>query len=642
MLTNINFSARQALSGVISFSTCTIMVLLALAFSTSAYATAVKQAPYEPDVAAYRTALFLANMTPVPWSQINDAWADPISNTTDSISGFYALAKRPGGLALVEQIKQALAGKDTQALYAVTTRVMATALLEELSRAHNGLEDGSAKAALLRATALYRAFEDGIRFLDRDGYRSTGLAWLDVNSAAGSSGVLGAGTLETDPEKFGAALSIISDYIATNYAPETFTARLEFNAAPENIAASGASIHLAFTLPPGGTIDDQDPFPMLVLNFEEGHGIDEADLPLVAYGDMLFDSPVIFGEVAQNLGVSCSTCHNRSDINRNFFIPGVSHQPGAADVDGGFFNPLFNDHRSDSLDTPSLRGIRLTGPYGRDGRFGSLRFFTRNVIVNEFGGAEPTPFMLDAILAYMREFDFLPNSKITTDGNLTDEASDAARRGEILFNTEYKNMNGQSCATCHDPSANFLDRRAHDIGTEPPAYKGALAQAFDTPTLLSTASSGPYFHDGSQPTLGAVVNWFDTRFSLGLSKDQLADLTEYVETVGGADEPYQAFDDVDTKFRLAFDELTTFATTLNILIPMKDAKHALIMINTVAPDLAADASTMKNLDAKPDVYRLAGLLNSVASHIKKDDWDAAQKSWNEFKTLQDAVAEGMF
>ena len=160
------------------------------------------------------------------------------------------------------------------------------------------------------------------------------------------------------------------------------------------------------------------------------NAIDEADLPMIAYGDMLFDSAEIFGEPARSLGVACSSCHNRSEANRDFFIPGLSHRPGGVDVDSAFFNPMFNDRRDDPVDIPSLRGVRLTGPYGRDGRFGSLRSFTRNVIVNEFGGPEPTPFMLDALVAYMQEFDFLPNSKLTADGRLTAKASDAARRGE--------------------------------------------------------------------------------------------------------------------------------------------------------------------------------------------------------------------
>ena len=165
------------------------------------------------------------------------------------------------------------------------------------------------------------------------------------------------------------------------------------------------------------------------------------------------------------MDIACSTCHNRSDINNSFFIPGVSHQPGAADVDGAFFNPNFNDIRSDSLDIPTLRGLRLTGPYGRDGRFASLREFTRNVIVNEFGGDEPTPFMLDALVAYQLEFDWQPNSQLNPDGTLNNNASNAALRGEVLFNTPYKGMGNRACSTCHIPSANFIDRLPHDIGT---------------------------------------------------------------------------------------------------------------------------------------------------------------------------------
>ena len=224
--------------------------------------------------------------------------------------------------------------------------------------------------------------------------------------------------------------------------------------------------------------------PLLALNFEE-RGIAETDLPLVAYGDMLFDSPVIFGEPARSMGIACSTCHNRSDINKDFFIPGVSHQPGAADVDGSFFNPIFNDRRRDSLDIPSLRGIRFTGPYGRDGRFGSLREFTRNVIVNEFAGEEPTPFMLDALVIYMLEFDWQPNSLLNKDGTLNENASAAALRGEILFNTPYEGMGGQSCQTCHIGSANFIDRLPHDIGSGNPSSEFARDSAFDTPTLIT-------------------------------------------------------------------------------------------------------------------------------------------------------------
>ena len=65
-------------------------------------------------------------------------------------------------------------------------------------------------------------------------------------------------------------------------------------------------------------------------------------MPLVAYGDMLFDSPQIFGGPARDLGISCSTCHNRSDVDRDFFIPGFSSRAGGMNVDGSFFNPMLN------------------------------------------------------------------------------------------------------------------------------------------------------------------------------------------------------------------------------------------------------------------------------------------------------------
>lgn len=245
--------------------------------------------------------------------------------------------------------------------------------------------------------------------------------------------------------------------------------------------------------------------PRLVLNFEE-RGIDEAELPLIAFGDMLFDSPNIFGEPARSLGITCSTCHNRSDINQSFFIPGISHQPGAVDVRGSFFNPLFNDQRRGSLDIPTLRGLRFTGPYGRDGRFASLSEFTRNVIVSEFGGPEPTPFQLDALVAYMLEFDFLPNARLDGMGRLTDGATAAELRGEELFRRPFAQMEARSCASCHVPSSAFLDRQSHNIGSGSEGYGGAMDGYLDTPTLLGINFTAPYFHDGSQPTLASVVD----------------------------------------------------------------------------------------------------------------------------------------
>jgi len=611
----------------------------ALLLSGPVAATPAKEAPWLPEAAAYRLTLFLGNLEPLPWDDIETAWTEPYRGSEFSVGALAWLDRKsdiePDGLL------DAIMREDLQAVFAEATRLVALRIEENLDRALAAEESATAQLAVQTARELYRAFEDGIAAADPEAARRIGLAWLELNSSTGSAGVLGAGATSADRDTMEAARAVISGYLAENYLLDSFAPRRTLSALPETAVLSGKAIEVPPSLPPGSDIFDQDPLPLLVLNFEE-QGIDETDLPLVAYGDMLFDSAQLFGSPAQDLGIACSTCHNRSDVNQRLFIPGASHQPGAIDVDGAFFNPIFNDRRDDPLDIPSLRGLRFTGPYGRDGRFASLRDFTRNVVVNEFGGKEPTPFMLDALVAYMLEFDFLPNSMLTTDGRLTDTTQEAARRGEEIFNTPFARLGDRSCASCHVPDANFLDRQAHDIGSVAPGYEGARAGALDTPTLLGTAYTAPYFHDGSLPTLAAVVDWFDETKSLGLTEEDRADLTAYLETVGAADEPYEAFDTENTAFRLAFAELTTFASTIDTLLPRRDAEHILLLTDTVAADLSADASTMSNLPARPEVYALAERLAAVGAAVRADDWKAAEASWTAFKSEADAIEERAF
>lgn len=611
----------------------------ALLLSGPVAATPAKEAPWLPEAAAYRLTLFLGNLEPLPWDDIETAWTAPYRGSEFSI-GALAWLDRESDIDPA-QLLNAITHEDRQAVFVEATRLIALRIEEELERAIAAEDPARAQQAVRTARELYRAFADGIAAAEPDAARQIGLAWLELNSSTGSAGVLGAGVTSADRDTMAAARTVISSYLAENYLIDDFAPRRTLSALPETAVLSGRAIKVPPSLPPGSDIFDQDPLPLLVLNFEE-QGIDETDLPLVAYGDMLFDSAQIFGSPARDLALACSTCHNRSDVNQRLFIPGASHQPGAIDVDGAFFNPIFNDRRDDPLDIPSLRGLRFTGPYGRDGRFASLRDFTRNVIVNEFGGDEPTPFMLDALVAYMLEFDFLPNSMLTPGGLLTETAPEAAQRGEAIFNTPFAGLGNRSCASCHVPGANFLDRQAHDIGSVAPAYEGARAGALDTPTLLGTAYTAPYFNDGSLPTLAAVVDWFDETKSLGLSEAERAELTAYLETVGAADEPYEAFDAENTAFRLAFSELTTFASTIDTLLPRRDAEHILLLTDTVAADLSADASTMSNLAARPDIYALAEKLAEVGAAVRDDDWAAAEASWNAFQTEADAIEERAF
>ncbi len=609
------------------------LTIVGLVCAATRAAAADDAEQWHPAAAAYRTMVFLADLKPVAWHRIVEAYDQIPTGSTRPAEDYFAALPQVAGTRPVDEIETAIQNKDREALFESATRAMSQLVRKALDDAEAALANPSAaRQNVLEAQELYRAFGDFIAEADPAASERLDFAWLNLTKSVALHSVLGRSVVLADRGRFSDAKKTIEDYLIANFEPTSFTTRKSFVPLPESVVAARGELPVRPWLPPGSNIDEQRPLPRLFLNFEE-QGIDEADLPMIAYGDMLFDSPDIFGEPARSLGVACASCHNRSDINQDFIIPGVSHQAGSVDVDGGFFNPLFNDHRDDSLDIPSLRGLRFTGPYGRDGRFASLRDFTRNVIVNEFAGAEPTAFMLDALTAYMLEFDFLPDSKLDVDGRLTAGASQAAHRGEVLFRQPFAQMDGQSCATCHIPSGNFLDRKAHTIGSQAEGYGGARDGAYDTPTLLGARFTAPYFHDGSLPTLASVVDWFNDRYQLGLSEDERAELTAYVEAVGDSDTPYQTFDAVNTHFRLDWKELTTFAGVLDTLLPKRDAFHAKLLIDTVGPKLAEDAGEMVNAGARSEVYKLSGMLADTGRAIDGADWAAVEQHWVAFKKL---------
>jgi len=597
-----------------------------------------QETPWHAIAHAYLNSVFLINLKPVDWALIER------SLTTDldgRILGRPASERlqdidRAEGTAHWQAIETALVAKHPDALFTATTKAVSAAIRRHLATAAANLEAPSiANVKIEEAQALYRAFADSIQQTDPDGFRILGLAWLELSSSVRQAGVIAVGGVPADRPAFEAAQTVIVDYLKRNYEPETFQARADYAPIPEERLVADPKVEVAAWLPPGTDLRDQDPLPRLVLNFEE-QGIDEQDLFLVAFGDMLFDSPEIFDGPAKSLGITCSTCHNRSDINQRFFIPGISPHPGAVDVDGSFFNARFNDHRADPIDIPSLRGLRFTGPYGRDGRFASLRDFTRNVIVNEFKGKEPSPLVLDALVAYMLEFDFLPASNLQRDGRLKADASEAEKRGELLFNQPFPQMNGQSCASCHTPGSHFTDNLVHDIGSAGDGAKSGFSGALDTPTLLNIVHTAPYFHDGRFQTLGEVVAWFDGQFTLDLGEDGRADLTAYLEAVGEGTDPYQTFDEETTPFRLMVEELSVFLSTLDTLIPDRDLENADLLLRTVASDMELDASAMTNRDSRDKTLELAETLWQLRDTIKQEAWDEAAEAWRAYRATADA------
>jgi len=292
-------------------------------------------------------------------------------------------------------------------------------------------------------------------------------------------------------------------------------------------------------------------------------------------GNLAFNSPYTLGEAARKAHISCATCHVNGAANPKLFIPGLSSRPGTFDTTNSLFNPRTDNGVLDAVTIPSLRGARFLGPYGHDGRTASLRDFVRNVVVNEFAGAEPTPQILDALVAYIEDIDFLPNPGLDKTGGLNTGATPAQKRGEALFSKPFAHHPSLSCAACHIPSAAFVDHRQHDVGS------GGL---YKTPTLLNADFSAPYFHDGRFENFGQVIDYFNRQYELGLNSQDRSDLAEYLAAIGNGVRP---------EYRLTgsnvLADINGFASVLDIAIPRQDmpvVALAVRSVNDLLQDLA--------------------------------------------------------
>lgn len=381
---------------------------------------------------------------------------------------------------------------------------------------------------------------------------------------------------------------------------------------------------LAVVLVTGLAIAADGPTPIPGLPIGTNLGLDQRERPrqvlraeatggrqsyMVALGNTAFSSPLLFGAKAREAGLSCDTCHRQGDINPRFFIPGVSQRHGGLDPTTATFNPVQDDGVANHIDIPSLRGIRFLGPYGRDGRIGSLREFARHVIVNEFAGPEPAPRVLDALVAYMDEFEFLPNPKLGPLGSLVGNEA-AAKRGEAAFNQPRDGLGGRSCASCHVPDALFTDRRAHDVGS---------GGAFRTPTLLNAKFTAPYFHDGRYESFAAVVDHFDRTYGLALSAGDKSDLVAYLEAVGDGDDPYEP-----VTRQSEMSEVASYVAVLDRAIDLKDLAAVSLVVDTVNFELARLARRFDNYNPttgrtrrpdRPDVAALARQLTTDMSAV---------------------------
>ena len=95
-------------------------------------ATPVKEAPWLPEAAAYRLTLFLGNLAPVPWDDIETAWTEPHRGSEFSTGALEWLDRKSG--IKPDGILDAMAREDRQAVFAEATRLVALRIEEELDR----------------------------------------------------------------------------------------------------------------------------------------------------------------------------------------------------------------------------------------------------------------------------------------------------------------------------------------------------------------------------------------------------------------------------------------------------------------------------------------------------------------------------
>jgi cytochrome c peroxidase len=255
---------------------------------------------------------------------------------------------------------------------------------------------------------------------------------------------------------------------------------------------------------------------------------------------------------------SCATCHRPERA----FTDG---RVGSAALRGGSLR----------RNTPTLWNLAWSKQYFWDGRARSLEEQVRGPIeaADEMGGnwqaivaklatdddlaarfraafpqhapAISQATVVMALAAYVRSLVSPPTRFDAWIGGDAHALSAAEVRGFRLFTGK------AGCVLCH-AGWRFTDDRFHDIGlpSEDPGRSGLPdgtpgLKAFKTPTLREVARTAPYMHDGSLPTLAAVIKHYTGGFrarpslapsmkrDLKLTAQEKADLVAFLGTLSG-------------------------------------------------------------------------------------------------------------
>jgi mono/diheme cytochrome c family protein len=269
------------------------------------------------------------------------------------------------------------------------------------------------------------------------------------------------------------------------------------------------------------------------------------------------------------VGITCALCHSTVDDsfapgigkrldgwpNRDLNIGAIIGTSPALSVAAkavfnswgpGKYDPRFNlDGKNGAQVMPPAYGLLGINKVTSTGDGDNLAYWNRYVGVTQMGAhgsfveprtgvsvANGTDDLITAKLPALQAYQLSLAAPVPPTGSFDVVA---AVRGKAVFNGAGK------CVACHS-GAEFTDAnsRLHpvsDVVSEPepngaPSYASRSAtKQYRTAPLKGVWQHAPYFHNGSAPTLLAVVETYNTKQSLGLTPSQMTDLAQYLQSL---------------------------------------------------------------------------------------------------------------
>jgi mono/diheme cytochrome c family protein len=260
------------------------------------------------------------------------------------------------------------------------------------------------------------------------------------------------------------------------------------------------------------------------------------------------------------VGTTCALCH--SDVD-NSVLPGIGRRldghanrdlnPGAIIAlspaltseqkavynswGPGRYDPRFNiDGRNGPVVIPPAYGLAGV-PHATYTGDGDISYWNNYVAVTQMGGQgnfrderigvdrtlpPGTADLVTPKLPALRAYQLSLAAPVPPAGSFEPTAAD---RGRSVFE--------QRCATCHsgsDRSEEQLHAPA-ETGMDPTYASRSATRQYRTTPLRGLWQHPPYFHDGSAPTLGAVIEHYERTRSFTLTPGQKLDLLEYLKSL---------------------------------------------------------------------------------------------------------------